>query len=82
MSRPRPRCWRSKPIVVARPSAPVMDMRMERDRAALMLVYDADQHAKDNHPAEAIAAYRRAVELFPNTHWADVARQRLKDMQT
>ena len=30
----------------------------------------------------AIAAYKRAIELFPQTHWADVARQRLRELQT
>ena len=63
-------------------SSPESEIQFQRDRAALILVYDADLHAKQNRPAEAIASYRRAIELFPQTHWANVARQRLKQMST
>jgi hypothetical protein len=63
-----------------RPDVP--DVQLQRDRAALLLVYEADQRFKQNRPADAIAAYRRAVELFPQTHWADVARQRLRDIES
>jgi hypothetical protein len=58
------------------------DVQRERDRAALLLVYEADQRAKQHRPADAIAAYRRAVELFPQTRWAQVARQRLKEIES
>jgi hypothetical protein len=58
-------------------NAAVSDVRFQRDRAALILVYDADRLAQENRPAAAIAGYRRAVELFPTSHWARVARERL-----
>ena len=45
------------------------------------MVYDADRQVKENHSTDAIALYRRAIELFPQSHWADVARQRLKEIQ-
>ena len=37
---------------------------------------------EDGDPAAARARYQRAIELFPHTHWAQVARQRLKEIQT
>jgi len=58
------------------------DVQLQRDRAALILVYDADRSFRENRPADAIAAYRRTIELFPQTHWAEIARQRLREMQT
>ena len=58
------------------------DPQLLRDRAALVLVYDADRDVRENRPADARARYRRAIELFPHTHWAQVARQRLKEIQT
>jgi hypothetical protein len=48
----------------------------------LLIVYEADQNAQSNRTTLAAAGYRRAIELFPQTHWADVARQRLKELQT
>ena len=57
------------------------DVQSQRDRAALILVYEADRSARENRPADAVASYRRAIELFPQTHWAEVARQRLRLMQ-
>ena len=56
------------------------ELQQQRDRAALLLVYEADQYRQRNQPIDAVASYRRAIELFPQTHWADVARQRLKDL--
>lgn len=71
-----------KPKPSPRLRSTIPDMRLERDRAALVLVYEADRHARDHRLPEAIAAYRRAVELFPQTHWGEIARQRLKEIQT
>jgi hypothetical protein len=58
------------------------DLQLQRDTAALILIYDAEQRTKQNRPRDAIALYQRAIELFPQTHWAQVARERLKEMQT
>jgi hypothetical protein len=58
------------------------EAQLARDRAALILVYDADRSIRANRPEDAVAGYRRAIELFPNTPAADVARERLKQMQT
>lgn len=61
---------------------PEPDYQFQRDRAALILVYEANRHVQENRPAAALASYRRAIELFPQTHWAGVARQRVKQMQS
>jgi hypothetical protein len=58
------------------------NVREQRDRAALVLVYEAEQAARDKQNDRALAAYRRAIELFPTSRWAAVARQRLKEMPT
>jgi hypothetical protein len=47
----------------------------QRDRAALILIYDAEQYLQQNRHDDAVAMYRRAVELFPQSQWAEVARQ-------
>ena len=59
---------------------PILDSL--RDRAALILVYEADRARDANHSDRALAAYERTIKLFPTTYWADVARQRLKEMST
>ena len=56
----------SRPAVRAVVPAPVPDAHLERDRAALILVYDAEQYVKQNNTAQAIADYRRVIELFLN----------------
>ena len=66
----------------ADPAPAQPDAQLLRDRAALVLVYDADRDVRENRPAAARARYRRAIELFPHTHWAQVARRRLKEIQT
>jgi len=57
-------------------------VREQRDQAALILVYDADQAVRAKQTDRALAAYRRTIELFPKTYWAAIARQRLKEMPT
>jgi hypothetical protein len=57
-------------------------VREQRDRAALILIYEADQAARQKQTNRAVAAYRRTIELFPKTYAAAVARQRLKEMPT
>jgi hypothetical protein len=60
----------------------LIHVREQRDRAALTLVYEADQAARQKQTHRAVAAYRRTIELFPKTYAAAVARQRLKEMPT
>ena len=71
-----------RPTSVRLPTDSTSDLQHQRDRAALILVYEADRCFQDNRPADAVAGYRRAIELFPQTHWANVARRRLAEMQT
>lgn len=54
------------------------DATEQRDRAALILIYDAKRFTADNRPSEALAAYRRTVELFPESSWAEFARDQLR----
>lgn len=77
---------RGVPSAAAKASAmenPVSsDLREQRDRAALVLVYEADRAVREKRSDYALAAYRRTIELFPTSYWADVARRRLKEMPT
>ncbi len=57
-------------------------VREQRDRAALVLIYEADQAAREKQTTRALAGYRRTIQLFPKTYAAAVARQRLKEMPT
>ena len=49
--------------------------QIEFEKTAFVMV---DQAAKSGSPA---AAYRRTIELFPNTSWAQVARDRLSQTE-
>ena|SRR5437762_2977956 len=73
---------RSRPDCAAESNDGVDSVQLQRDRAALMIVYQANQYLRDDHADLAIAAYRRTIELFPQTHWAEVARQRLRELET
>lgn len=54
----------------------------ERDKAALILLDHGDRLRRDLQQVDAaLAAYRRAIELFPETQWAAVARQRIEQHQ-
>jgi len=57
-------------------------VRQQRDRAALVLIYEGDQAARRKQTNRAVAAYRRTIELFPKTYAAAVARKRLKEIPT
>jgi hypothetical protein len=53
----------------------------EQDRGAMALVRQADrQYHELDRKESAAAGYGRVVELFPKTHWAAVARQRLSEI--
>jgi hypothetical protein len=59
---------------------PLAQIAAERDLGALALVRQADRRYRETDhpdPAAAATAYARVVELFPNTHAAAVARERL-----
>jgi len=59
---------------------PLDALAWQRERAALILVDRADRMSRDAGAKPlAVAAYRRAAELFPGTYWADVAAERLHE---
>lgn len=71
---------------ISRPSNatndPTISVQEQRDRAALILIYDAERYTKSNRPTDAIATYRRAIELFPQSTWAELARRRLREFES
>lgn len=61
---------------------PVAAARREVDRAAYVLVRQADRMCREMDLCDsAVVKYRRVVELFPDTPWATVARQRLGEIE-
>jgi hypothetical protein len=51
--------------------------------AALTLISQADRlKSRADSPLDALATYRRAAELFPDTPWAGLARQRIEELQS
>jgi hypothetical protein len=56
-------------------------VRREQDRTAYLLIYEADRLARKSEARErAVEEYRRVLALFPDTHWASVARERLVEL--
>ena len=47
------------------------------DRAAFAMVYQADRIAHDDATPAAQKIYREVVQYFPQTQWAQLARERL-----
>jgi hypothetical protein len=63
--------------------APAARVAMLRDQAAFTLLTHADRlGGRVNAPEEAIVAYRRVAELFPDSQWAAVATQRAKNLES
>jgi hypothetical protein len=57
---------------------PAVVAQLEIDRAAAITVISADTRAKEFSRAdEAAESYRSVLELFPDSRWASVARERL-----
>jgi len=61
---------------------PVRRMEQQVDRSAFLLVYQADRLYKElNQTESAVAAYKEVIQLFPTNQWADVARERLSQIE-
>ena len=64
---------------------PVMVTRSvddELERAAYLIVYQADRyHHELDMPESAIASYRQTIDLFPRTRAAQTARDRLSQLE-
>jgi outer membrane protein assembly factor BamD (BamD/ComL family) len=51
------------------------------DKTAFLLIYRADQLYKElNRTESAVAAYKEIIQLFPTNRWAEVARERLAEI--
>jgi tetratricopeptide (TPR) repeat protein len=61
---------------------PREEISQQVERTALILVFQADRMYRElGQKNSAIQAYSRVIELFPQSRWAKVARQRLLDIQ-
>ncbi|MFQ5807931.1 MAG: hypothetical protein ACE5I3_15915 [Phycisphaerae bacterium] len=61
---------------------PIARARREVEKAAYTLVYQADRMCRELDLCDSAAVkYQRVVELFPDTRWAAVARQRLDEIK-
>ncbi len=66
---------------VASVSDPLEKVEEEVDRTAFLLVYQADRMCRQLHQtASAVHSYQRVIELFPRSRWAEIARQRLVEI--
>jgi len=60
----------------------LQEVRKQVEKTAFIMVYQADRMYRDlNQRDSAIRTYERTIELFPQTESAEVARQRLTEMQ-
>jgi len=61
---------------------PRREIDRQVDQTAFILVYQADKLYKElNQTESAVAAYKEVIQLFPTNHWADVARERLSQIE-
>ena len=61
---------------------PQEELRIQVDKAAFVLVYQADRTYRElNNADSAIESYKRVVQYFPESRWAEVARKRLAEIE-
>lgn len=61
---------------------PAWEIQKQVDKAAFILVYRANQMYRElDQKDSAIKAYNHVIELFPQSRWAEEARQRLSEIQ-
>lgn len=61
---------------------PLEEIQKQVDKTAFILVYQADRLYRElNRTDSAVEAYNRVIELFPRNQWAQVARQRLSEIE-
>ena len=61
---------------------PLEEMQKQVDKTAFILVYQADRLYRElNQTDSAVEAYNRVIRLFPKNQWAQVARQRLEEIE-
>jgi hypothetical protein len=63
-------------------SDPLEEIQKQVDKTAFILVYQANRMYRELDQKEAaINAYKRVIELFPRSRWAEEARQRLSEIK-
>lgn len=61
---------------------PMAEIERQVDKTAFILVYQADKLYKElNQTESAVVAYKEVIQLFPKNRWADVARERLSQIE-
>lgn len=61
---------------------PLEEIQTQVDKTGFILVYQADQMYREFKLIDSASRmYRRVIELFPQSRWAAVARQRLSEIQ-
>ncbi len=61
---------------------PLEEIQKQVDKTAFILVYHADRLYRElNLTNSAVETYNRVIELFPKNRWAQVARQRLSEIE-
>ena len=61
---------------------PLEEIQKQVDQTAFTLVYDADRMYRElGQRRSAVQTYKRVIELFPQTQSAEVARQRLSEIE-
>ena len=61
---------------------PLKEIGRQVDKTAFILVYQADKLYKElNQTESAVRAYKEVIQLFPTNQWADVARERLSQIE-
>jgi len=61
---------------------PLEEIQTQVDKTGFILVYQADQMYREFKLIDSASRmYRRVIELFPQSRWAEVARQRLSQIQ-
>jgi uncharacterized protein YoxC len=61
---------------------PMKEIERQVDKAAFVMVYEADRlYQQLNQTESAVEAYKEVIRLFPRNRWANVARERLSEIQ-
>ncbi len=61
---------------------PLEEIQKQVDKTAFILIYQADRLYRElNRTDSAVETYNRVIELFPKNRWAQVARQRLSEIE-
>ena len=61
---------------------PARQIQKQVDKTAFILVYQANRMYRElDQKDSAIKAYNRVIELFPQSRWAEEARQRLSEIK-